>query len=76
MAQYTLTQHARRVHTHNESSYLLIACTHTLDSVTTDVDGQMMRKDLAVHKEMVAELRQELTGLREQFTDKEKELKV
>ena len=42
----------------------------------TDVDGQTVRKDLAVHKEMVAELRQELAGLREQFTDKEKELKV
>jgi DNA repair exonuclease SbcCD ATPase subunit len=45
------------------------------DTAQSDVDGQMMRKDLAVHKEMVAELRQELTGLREQFTDKEKELK-
>ncbi|CAI8009757.1 hypothetical protein GBAR_LOCUS6522 [Geodia barretti] len=40
-----------------------------------DVDGQMTRKDLAVHKEMVAELRQQLSGLREQLTDKEKELK-
>ena len=47
-----------------------------MDSVTTDVDGQMTRKDLAVHKEMVAELRQQLSGLREQLTDKEKEFKV
>ena len=64
-------------------AYLYSVMPYVFHVYGAEVEGQMLRKELAVHKEMVGELRQEMDGLRrelaesqQQLTSREKELKV